>query len=129
MTKRVVIIATLLAGIVGVGAIGPAMAQNQTTPDAAETQAMASATVTLAQASTAAEAKFGGKAIEISLDVIGGTPTYTVSLLATDGSESEALVDARTGTVVAASVDQVDQQGGDTEQNESGAETGEQNEG
>jgi len=54
MNKRIALVATLLAGIVGVGAIAPVMAESHTAADAAEIQAMATVKLTLAQASAAA---------------------------------------------------------------------------
>tara|TARA_R110000868_G_scaffold30334_31_gene112385 strand:- start:37 stop:429 length:393 start_codon:yes stop_codon:yes gene_type:complete len=128
MNKRIALVATLLAGIVGVGAIAPVMAESHTAADAAEIQAMATVKLTLAQASAAAEAQFGGTAVEVALDVINGTPTYTVSLLAADGTESEALVDAVKGTVTAAPADETDENGGETEESDNGAENGEETE-
>ncbi|MGV8834092.1 MAG: PepSY domain-containing protein [Devosia sp.] len=121
MITRIALVATLLAGLAGAATIVPAMADNRGATDTAETQAMATASLTLAQASAAAEAEFGGKAIETALDVLNGTPTYTVSLLAADGTESEALVDAVTGTIAAAPLDQTNEQGDEAGQDETGS--------
>lgn len=130
MNKRMALVATLLAGIVGAASIVPAMAENHTAADAAEVQAMANVKLTVAEASAAAEAQFGGKAVEVSLDVINGMPVYNVSLLGADGAEIEATVDAMTGTATAAPAEQADNEAtGETEDGDQGGENGENGEG
>ncbi|QYO75581.1 PepSY domain-containing protein [Devosia salina] len=130
MNKRIALAATLLAGIVGATSIVPAMAENHTAADKAEVQAMADVKLTVAEASAAAEAQFGGKVVEVSLDVVNGKPIYDVSLIGTDGTETEAMVDAVTGAVAAAPAEQADDEtGGQTEDGEQGGENGEANEG
>ncbi|MBU1306751.1 MAG: PepSY domain-containing protein [Alphaproteobacteria bacterium] len=129
MNKRIVLAATLLAGIVGATSIVPAMADNHTPADATEVQAMANAKLTVAEASTAAEAQFGGKVVEVSLDAVNGMPVYNVSLLGADGAEIEATVDAMTGTVTAAPAEQADNEAtGETEDGDQGGEQGENGE-
>lgn len=129
MNKRIVLVATLLAGIVGATSIVPAMAENHTPADATEVQAMANVKLTVAEASAAAEAQFGGKVVEVSLDVVNGMPVYNVSLVGADGAEIEATVDAMTGTVTAAPAEQDDNEAtGETEDGDQGGEQGENGE-
>ena len=123
MNKRTALVVTLLVGLTGAASIAPAMAENHSPADIAETQAMSAVKVTVAQASTAAEAKFGGRAVEVSLDVVNGTPVYAVSLVGTDGSEMEASVDAISGAVTMAPAEVADNETMDD------AENGDQNEG
>lgn len=126
MNKRIALVATLLAGIAGAGSIVPAMAESHTAADAAEVQAMANVKLTVADASAAAEAQFGGKVVEVSLDVVNGMPVYDVSLRGTDGAEIEATVDAMTGAVTAAAAEQADDEAtGETEDGDQGGEQGE----
>lgn len=130
MNKRIVLVATLLAGIVGATSIVPAMAENHTPADATEVQAMANVKLTVAEASAAAETQFGGKVVEVSLDVVNGMPVYNVSLVGADGAEIEATVDAMTGTVTAAPAEQADNEAtGETEEGDQGGEQGENGEG
>jgi uncharacterized membrane protein YkoI len=126
MKKRIALVATLLAGIVGAASIVPAMAESHTAADAAEVQAMANVKLTVAEASAAAEAQFSGKVVEVSLDVVNGMPVYNVSLLGTDGAEIETTVDAMTGTVTAAPAEQAN---GGAEDGDQGGEQGENGEG
>lgn len=130
MNKRIALVATLLAGIVGATSIVPAMAENHTPADKAEVQAMANAKLTVTEAAAAAEAQFGGKVVEVSLDVVNGMPVYDVSLIGTDGAEIEATVDAMTGAVAAAPAEQADDEAaGEAEDGDQGGENGEANEG
>ena len=129
MNKRIALVATLLAGIVGAASIIPAVAESHTAADATEVQAMANVKLTVAEASAAAEAQFGGKVVEVSLDVVNGMPVYNVSLLGTDGAEIEATVDAMTGTVTAAPAEQADNEAsGESEDGDQGGEQGENGE-
>lgn len=123
MNKRITIVLTLLAGLTGAASIAPAMAANKSPADAAETQAMSAVNMTVAEASTAAEVKFGGKAVEVSLDIVNDTPVYTVSLIGADGSEMEASVDAVSGVVTMAPAEVADNETAD------GNENGSENEG
>lgn len=130
MNKRIALVATLLAGIVGATSIVPAMAENHTAADQAEVQATANVKLTVAEASAAAEAQFGGKVVEVSLDVVNGMPVYNVSLIGTDGAEIEATVDAMTGAVAAAPAEQAgDEATGEAEDGDEGGENGEADEG
>jgi uncharacterized membrane protein YkoI len=134
MNKRIALVATLLAGLAGAVSIAPALAENHSPADVAETQAISAVKLTVAEASTAAEAKFGGKAVEVSLDVVNGTPVYAVSLMGADGSEMEASVDAISGAVTMAPAEVADNEtaddaenGGDNEgQNGENSENGEE---
>lgn len=117
MNKRIALVVTLLAGLTAAGSIAPAMAENHSPADVAETQAISAVKLSVAEASTAAEAKFGGKAVEVSLDVVNGTPVYAVSLLGADGSEMEASVDAISGTVTMAPAEVADNETADDGEN------------
>jgi uncharacterized membrane protein YkoI len=129
MNNRIALVATLLAVIVGAASIVPAVAESHTAADAAEVQAMSNVKLTVAQASAAAEAQFGGKVVEVSLDVVNGAPLYNVSLLGADGAEIEATVDAMTGAVTAAPAEQADNEAsGEAEGGDQG-ENGEAGEG
>ena len=126
MNTRIALVVTLLAGLTGAASIAPAMAENHTPADATEMEAMSAVKLSVAEASTAAEAKFGGKAVEVSLDVVNGTPVYTVSLLA-DGTEMEASVDAMSGVVTMAPAEVADTETPDDAEN--GGEKSGENEG
>lgn len=117
MNKRIAIVVTLLTGLAGAVSVAPALAENRSAADATETQAMSTAKLTVAEASTAAEAKLGGKAVEVSLDVVNGTPVYTVSLLGADGTEMEASVDAISGVVTMAPAETADNETADDAEN------------
>ena len=117
MNKRIALVATLLAGLAGAVSIAPALAENHSPADVAETQAISAVKLTVAEASTAAEAKFGGKAVEVSLDVVNGTPVYAVSLMGADGSEREASGDAISGAVTMAPAEVADNETADDAEN------------
>ena len=69
--------------------------------DAAENAAIASATITLQQATQTAEAAAGGKAVESGIgDDDDGMYYYKVEVRAADGTEKEVLIDMKTGKVV-----------------------------
>ena len=125
MNKRIAIVVTLLTGLAGAVSVAPALAENHSAADATETQAMSTAKLTVAEACTAAEAKLGGKAVEVSLDVVNGTPVYTVSLLGADGTEMEASVDAVSGVVTMAPAEVAHNESADG--NENGGENEGQN--
>jgi uncharacterized membrane protein YkoI len=127
MNTRIALVVTLLAGLTGAASIVPAMAENHTPADATEMEAMSAVKLSIAEASTAAEAKLGGKAVEVSLDVVNGTPVYVVSLLGADGTEIEANVDAMSGVVTMAPAEVADTETADDAEN--GDENGGENEG
>ena len=69
--------------------------------DAAENAAIASATITLQQATQTAEAAAGGKAVESGVDDDDdGMYYYKVEVRAADGTEKKVLIDMKTGKVV-----------------------------
>lgn len=117
MNKRIALVVTLLAGLTGAASIAPAMAENHTAADVTEMQAMSAVKLTVAEASTAAEAKLGGKAVEVSLDVVNGAPIYTVSLLGADGTEMEASVDAISGVATMTPAEVADNETADSAEN------------
>lgn len=129
MKKSVLVAATAVAGLISVGSIGAALAANHTGNDAAEVQALMGAKLTAADAAAAAEASIGGKVISVTLEDASGQLVYEVTLIAADGTEMEATVDAVSGAVakVAATEDNNnDEQAGD--QNEENGESGENGE-
>lgn len=98
-TTRALIVATLLAGGIGMGvaqaASGSAPSDAQ---DTTEMQAALSAKVSLTDAVNAAQAKVdGGKAMEVVFSAENGTPGYEVTLVAPDGNEHNLFVNAATG--------------------------------
>lgn len=90
----------MVANVLGFSAIAPAWAETQSgATDSAEVQILMTAKLTVAQAAAAAEASLGGRTINVGLEDKAGQPIYEVTLLAADGTELEATVDAMTGTV------------------------------
>jgi len=90
-------IATLvLLGLVA--APGLAAAQAPTMNEPTEQQAITAAAVSAAEAVAGAEKLGKGKVTELSLDMEGAAPGYRVTLSAADGTETNYLVDATTGT-------------------------------
>jgi hypothetical protein len=67
-------------------------------PNGAEMQALSATTVTTADAVAAVETASGGKVVELSLDMQASAPAYQVTAVAKDGTETNYLVDATTGT-------------------------------
>lgn len=130
MSKRNAII-IMVASLLGTTSIAPVLADSHSAADAAEVQAMSAAKLSIAEASAAAEGQFGGKTVEVSLDVINGAPVYMVSLRAADGTEMGASVDAVTGAVTTAPVDVADNETGDNETGDDAedSENGSENEG
>ena len=106
---------------------GTAFAQSETADtDVSEQQALAATKITASEAIATVEAASGGKVVELTLDVAGNMPSFQVTVLAMDGTESNYLVDAVTGVATVAPSDQSDDEMG-TDQGESKGEG--QNEG
>lgn len=95
--------------------------------DSATTQATAvtiQAKLTLSQAvQTALTANAGAIALEASLDAENGTAMYTIKMLASDGATFDVAVDAITGAIVALPADPDDTQDEQSGDQESTAET------
>ena len=107
LSKNAAILALLVAITAGSSAFAA-----QTAPS--EASALASATVTATRAIGTVEAKSHGKVIELALAMDGTSPVYNVTVLLTNGTESNFTVDAMTGTI-APSSDVADNQGSDNE--------------
>lgn len=98
---------------------GTAFAQSETADsDVSEQQALAATKITASEAIATVEAASGGKVVELTLDVDGNVPSFQVTVLAMDGTESNYLVDAVTGIATVAPADQSDDEMG-TDQAES----------
>ena len=108
-------IATLvLLGLVA--APGLAAARPSTMNEPTEQQAITAATVSATEAVAAAEKLGKGKVTELTLDMEGAAPGYRVTLAAADGTETNYLIDATTGTAVLVLEPKPDQQGQYNEQ-------------
>lgn len=117
------------AGLLALSALGlgatVASADNHSgaSNDAAEAQALISATVTLDQAIAAAEQASGGKVAGIEFDNgdDGKTPAWDVEVLMADGTFKELVVNAQDGTVAEdAETDDDGGMGQDGEEDEDG---------
>lgn len=75
-----------------------AQAGSAAAPDNAEMQALSATTVNAADAVAAVETASGGKVVELSLDMEASAPAYQVTAVAKDGTETNYVVDATTGT-------------------------------
>lgn len=121
MKKNVLVAAAAIASVISVASIGAAVANNHTAnTDAAETQAMMGAKLTASEAAKAAADSIGGKVVDVTLEDASGLLVYEVTLIAADGTEIEATVDAMSGAVakVAATEDNNNgEQSGDQEEN------------
>ncbi|MDB5506413.1 MAG: hypothetical protein JWR75_1051 [Devosia sp.] len=81
--------------------IGNAIAQtDMVSAGDTEMQALAATSVTAADAVNAAEKASGGKVVELTLDMVMGKAAYRVTVVASDGLETNYLVDAATGSAV-----------------------------
>jgi len=88
---------------------------------AAETSAVAGATVTASEAIAAVEKLGTGKVVELTLEGQGTAIVYAVTLMGTDGTETNYEVDAKTGAVVETGEARSDDQGdGDGETQDDG---------
>lgn len=88
---------------------GTAFAQTEAADsDVSEQQALAATKISASEAIATVEAASGGKVVEFTLDVDGTVPSYQVTVLGTDGTESNYLVDAVTGAATIAPADQPD---------------------
>lgn len=66
----------------------------------AETSALAAATVSATEAIAAVEKLGNGKVVELALEGHGAAIVYSITLMGTDGAETNYVVDAKTGAVV-----------------------------
>lgn len=67
---------------------------------ASETSALAGATVSAGEAIAALEKLGSGKVVELTLEGHGTAIVYVVTLMNTDGTETNYVVDAKSGAVV-----------------------------
>lgn len=105
--STIVALALTLSALSGAAHAGP-------TDDQTESAALANVSVTAADAIAAVVKLNGGTVVELSLDA-SGTPHYAVSSVASDGSEANFVVDAKTGAVVEVGNAWSDNRGGDGE--------------
>jgi len=89
---------TLVAAVLTLAAFS-GVASAQQADDPAEIASLASVSVSAADAIAAVEKIGGGKVVELSLDAAGAAH-YAVTVMATDGTETNYVVDANTGAVV-----------------------------
>lgn len=88
---------------------GTAFAQSETADsDVSEQQTLAATKISASEAITTVEAASGGKVVEFTLDMDGTVASYQVTVLASDGTEINYLVDAVTGATTIAPADQPD---------------------
>ena len=73
--------------------------------NAAETQAMSQAKISLSDAANAAMQSQPGQVAEAALAMDNGQPVYAVTVQATDGTEHLVMVDAMTGKVISSQVE------------------------
>lgn len=93
--------------------VGTAFAQSETADsDASEQQTLAATKISASEAIATVENTSGGKVVEFTLDMDGTAPSYQVTALASDGTESNYLVDAVTGVATIAPADQPDDEQG-----------------
>ncbi|MDD9908703.1 MAG: PepSY domain-containing protein [Ahrensia sp.] len=107
------LLSTGLAGVIGLGALGGAIAAN-TASDAdnekAEIAAAMNAKVSFTDALKIAETETGGKVLEAGIEVEDGkTAFYEVETIKADGTEQEVQIDATTGKVIKVSMDDDDE--------------------
>jgi hypothetical protein len=73
---------------------------NTVAPNDTETQALTAAKVSAGYAVASAEIASGGKVVELSLDMEATAPSYRVTAVSTDGTDTNYLVDATTGKAI-----------------------------
>ncbi len=112
--KTIATSALVSLGLLGAGTMAANAESHMSDDDIAEIQSFQSATQTLAQAVTAAEADTGGTAMSAEFEVEGTDgPAYKVEILMADGTTQTAMVDAMDGTVTAMAKDAEDSDTGD----------------
>lgn len=89
-----------MATLITLGITGAALAHEDERLDAQEAAAATAATVRLGDAIRTVEAQTGGTAVEAAYDNENGRVQMEVVLLAKDGSEQVATVDATSGKMI-----------------------------
>lgn len=95
-----------MATVIAFGITGVAMAHEDERLDAQESAAAIAAKVRLGDAIRTAEAQTGGTAVEAAYDHESGRVQVAVVLLAKDGSEQVARIDAANGAVLSVGTDE-----------------------
>ncbi|MGN6487310.1 MAG: PepSY domain-containing protein [Devosia sp.] len=93
---------TNLAALLALTVLSGGVAHAEQNDQAAETSAVAHATITAAEAIAAVEKQGTGKVVELALEANGPGVVYRVTLMTADGTASTFTVDATTGAVMAA---------------------------
>ncbi|MGH1407409.1 MAG: PepSY domain-containing protein [Rhodomicrobiaceae bacterium] len=97
------IVANATAALIGLGVAGGAFAAElvgQQENEKAETVALLSAKLTVADAAKAAETETGGKAVEVNIEDEKGIVIYEVETLKTDGTEFKVIINAMDGKII-----------------------------
>ncbi len=111
----------LAAAILVAASLASGAAFAEQNDQAAETSAVAAATVSATEAIAAVEKLGNGKVVELSLDGHGTGVVYAITLINTEGTETNYVVDAKTGAVVETGEASSDDQGdGDGETQDDG---------
>ncbi len=117
MTFRTKLAAAMLIAASLAGGVAHAEQNDQ----AAETAAVAAATISAGGAIAAVEKLGSGKVVELTLEAHGSAVVYAVTLLNSDGTESNYVVDGKSGAVVETGEASTDEQGdGDGETRDDG---------
>ena len=111
----------LAAAILIAASLASGAADAEQNDHAAEASAVAGATVSASEAIAAVEKLGSGKVVELNLEGHGGAIVYAITLMGTDGAETNYVVDAKTGAVVETGEAWSDDQGdGDGETQDDG---------
>jgi uncharacterized membrane protein YkoI len=81
-------------------AVSGGVAQAEQNDQTAETAAVSGATITASEAIASAEKQGKGKVVELTLEGRGTAVVYVITLMDTDGTETNFTVDGKTGAVV-----------------------------
>ncbi|MDB5529580.1 MAG: hypothetical protein JWR51_2683 [Devosia sp.] len=123
MTSTAILALVLSAPVTAAFAQADMVAPNDT-----EMQALSATKIAAADAVAAVETASGGKVVELSLDMEASGPGYRITAVAKDGTETNYVVDATTGTATLSqdtksSTDAADESEGGDEGQDNGAET------
>lgn len=103
---KIIAAAVLAAGIGAAGASAAIAANDDSSSDASEFQALMAARLTVLDAVKAAETTQPGKVSEVQFDLEKGAPSFEVSIVSPDGTEHGFTVDANTGKVERVAADE-----------------------
>ena len=111
----------LAAAILIAASLASGAAHAEQNDQAAETAALAGATVSASEAIAAVEKLGSGKVVELALEGHGTAVVYAITLMNIDGTETNYVVDGKTGAVVETGDARSDDQGdGDGETQDDG---------